>query len=127
MAKKIQLELNDEISYKKLLQEIYTDSILLVNEATRQISILEKAVNLNESIMDDTVKYMKAMNDLIKTKDSAIRNKNAVAQQLQQYLIKSKKSVSEGDENQVIPTGVNLMEMMKEMKKEKEEKYKTKQ
>ena len=94
MTKKINIQLNDENSYRLLLQETYNDAILLINEASRHISILENSTELKEAILEEKTKYTKAMTDLLKEKSNAIKLKISVANQLQNTLNKLNKTHS---------------------------------
>jgi hypothetical protein len=120
MAKKLRLQLNDESSYRELLQETYYNAILAENELIRQIGVLENSVSLKDVIMEDVVKYMKALNDFYKSKDSIIAKKIAIAQQMQQYLVKSSKAANEDSEGAALPASFDMAEMLKQMKEQKD-------
>jgi hypothetical protein len=118
MGKKLNLIVGDENSYRSLLQESYNDSILLINEATRHISILEQSADLNNAIIDEKTNYTKAMTALLKEKHNAIKLKIAIANQLQNVLVKNNKAKRDEDVN--VEDNTSFSDVLREIKEQKE-------
>ena len=120
MSKKINIQINDENSYRLLLQESYNDAILLINEASRHISILENSTELKDAILEEKTKYTKAMTDLLKEKSNAIKLKISVANQLQNALTKlNKVKKNDGESDEETSSDGNFAEVLNAIKNQK--------
>ena len=103
-----------------MLQESYNDAILLINEASRHISILENSTELKDAILEEKTKYTKAMTDLLKEKSNAIKLKISVANQLQNALTKlNKVKKNDGESDEETSSDGNFAEVLNAIKNQK--------
>lgn len=77
--KKYKLKVNSIPKIEELLQELYNETNKLVNEVQEQINKVSYSVNLNDEPIDAKVKYSKAMNDFLTSKEKAISKKLDIA------------------------------------------------
>lgn len=80
--KRYKLKLDSKPKIEELLQEIYNEACMNIEEAQREINRISVSTNLNEEVIDGKAKYAKAINDFITTKDKAIARKFEIAKLL---------------------------------------------
>lgn len=91
--KKIKIRLNDSTALESLMQEVYNDACLQINDSQRVINELSNTVTAET--IDDVSKISREKSNALKIKDSAIKIK-LESGKLMNEIIKANGNLNEG-------------------------------
>lgn len=83
---KLKIKINSEESLEILLQKIYDECDMEMNQAQNQINLLTKSSDLSEESLDAKAKYSKAINDMLSIKEKMLKSKIDVSKVLSEIL-----------------------------------------
>ena len=83
---KIKIKINNQESLETLLQKIYDESDMGINQAQEQINLLTNSSDLREESLDAKTKYSKAINDMLSIKEKMLKTKIDISKLLSEIL-----------------------------------------
>ena len=83
---KIKIKINNQESLESLLQKIYDESDMQMNQAQEQINLLTTSSDLSEESLDAKTKYSKAINDMLSIKEKMLKTKIEIGKLLSEVL-----------------------------------------
>lgn len=83
---KFKIVLGDTENVKALLQEIYDEACMNLNDIQNQINKIKESTPLSEETMDGKAKFAKAMNDFFVTRGKAADKKLEIARILNDFI-----------------------------------------
>ena len=83
---KIKIIINSNESLEILLQKIYDEADMEMNQAQEQINLLTNSSELKDESLDSKTKYSKAINDMLSIKEKMLKTKIEVSRLLSEIL-----------------------------------------
>lgn len=83
---KIKIKINSNESLEILLQKIYDEADMEMNQAQEQINLLTNSSELKDESLDSKTKYSKAINDMLSIKEKMLKTKIEVSRLLSEIL-----------------------------------------
>jgi seryl-tRNA synthetase len=95
---KIRIKIDSKDSLETLLQKVYDECDMEMNQAQDQINLLRNSSNLKDESLDAKTKYSKSINDMLSIKEKMLKAKIDVGKILSE-VIKSNGDIGKANEN----------------------------